>query len=358
MRGLKILILFAVLFITASSSAQYVQPMGYRDYSFWDQFNVGNNGAKLTDPSAFLELGKAAGSLRGLLLPRGNKDSVISPKKGLMYYDLTLNTIVWYDGTSWLPVSSPSLAYGLIPYGGAIGVDTATLKTIFTGAIATGSGISNSGLTVNLGDALTQDAVFSGRSHSLYFGQSATRVNTFNVYTRNGIMIRDTASGGVEPYLSLITGAARVHGLNVALTGTDSLTLDFAKINIPTLTSATLDTSLYDLTVRNKVTKRLERLDSWAGIGGSGSTLLTTLTISADGSYAIPAGIQVETILFSSATGQFIDVGTTLAGDEIWENFHIDAGVNRNLDALIDGGQTIYFTGITASTTIYIFKQS
>lgn len=75
--------------------------MGYKDYTFWDQVNIGNKGTKLTHPSAYLELGKPAGSNRGLLLPRGNKDSIVSPAYGLMIYNTPDNLVYWYNGTSW-----------------------------------------------------------------------------------------------------------------------------------------------------------------------------------------------------------------------------------------------------------------
>lgn len=75
--------------------------MGYKDYSFWQQANIGNLGAKNTHPSAYLEIGKPAGSTKGLLLPRGNKDSIASPAYGLMIYNTPDGLVYWYNGTSW-----------------------------------------------------------------------------------------------------------------------------------------------------------------------------------------------------------------------------------------------------------------
>ena len=130
MRGLKILLLSALIAAASYSYAQYVQPMGYKDYSFWNQVNIGNNGAKLTHSSAFLELGKPAGSLKGLLFPRGNKDSIQNPAKGLFFYDLPSDALVYYNGTSWLAVSSPPLGYGIIWSNNSITVDTSKIATL------------------------------------------------------------------------------------------------------------------------------------------------------------------------------------------------------------------------------------
>lgn len=106
MRLNKILTLLIIIIITLQANAQFVQPMGYKDYTFWDQLNIGNNGAKQTDPSAYLELGKAAGSKKGFLLPRGNKDSLVSPVRGLMFYDIPTQTVWYFNGTIWIRFGS------------------------------------------------------------------------------------------------------------------------------------------------------------------------------------------------------------------------------------------------------------
>ena len=106
MRGVKLKnqilkqVLFSIFALSAFiASAQYVQPMGYKDYSFWGQVNIGNAGAKTTNGSAFLELGKASGSNKGFLLPRGSKTDVSSPATGLLFYDLSTNKVVVYNGS-------------------------------------------------------------------------------------------------------------------------------------------------------------------------------------------------------------------------------------------------------------------
>lgn len=104
MRSLfKILTLLCVILsLSKEGDAQYVQPMGYKDYSFWDQVNMGNNGTKLTHPSAYLELGKPSGSTRGFLLPRGSKDAISSPAEGLHFYDIATHKPWYYNGTTWV----------------------------------------------------------------------------------------------------------------------------------------------------------------------------------------------------------------------------------------------------------------
>lgn len=106
MRGLKLLIL--ILLGSLVGSAQYVQPMGYKDYSFYGQVNIGNAGTKLTHPSAYLELGKASGSDKGFLMPRGVRGSIISPAVGLQIYDLVDKKPYYFNGTQWMAIGESS----------------------------------------------------------------------------------------------------------------------------------------------------------------------------------------------------------------------------------------------------------
>jgi hypothetical protein len=105
MRLVKLTISLLFVLVNVHVYAQYVQPMGYKDYSFWDQANIGNNGAKLTHPSAYLELGKSNLSKKGLLLPRGNKDSVVNPAPGLIFYNIPDSSIYWFNAIAWKKIS-------------------------------------------------------------------------------------------------------------------------------------------------------------------------------------------------------------------------------------------------------------
>jgi hypothetical protein len=117
MRSLCKMLLLSLVILSLSKDAccQYVQPMGYKDYSFWDQVNIGNKGAKLTHASAYLELGKPSGSNRGFLLPRGNKDSIPSPAYGLMIYNTPDSLVYWYDGSAWRTSSAGGSGSGRYP---------------------------------------------------------------------------------------------------------------------------------------------------------------------------------------------------------------------------------------------------
>jgi hypothetical protein len=97
----KIILILVAIMATMESSAQYVQPMGYKDYSFWDQVNIGNRGAKTTNPAAYLEIGKRSGSTRGVLPPSGNRDSVIIKYRGLIFDDSVNNKLVRWNGSAW-----------------------------------------------------------------------------------------------------------------------------------------------------------------------------------------------------------------------------------------------------------------
>jgi len=98
MRLVKILIL---ILITMEASAQTVQQLPYKDYSAPYQMNIGSGILKTTDGSAYLEIGKSSGSTKGILIPRGNKDAVISPSPGLLFYDIPTSKIWWYTAGGW-----------------------------------------------------------------------------------------------------------------------------------------------------------------------------------------------------------------------------------------------------------------
>src|SRR5215213_4359680 len=102
MRSLKILTLVTLSLFFKSLQAQMLQPMNYKEYSFPWHVNIGGGINKVTDGSAYLELGKSAGSTKGFLPPRGNKASVVGPSTGLQFYDLGTGQPWWYNGTKWI----------------------------------------------------------------------------------------------------------------------------------------------------------------------------------------------------------------------------------------------------------------
>ena len=79
--------------------------LNIRDFSFPNNVNIGGGVLKDTNQWAYLEVGKASGSKKGLLLPRGTKENV-TPVAGLLFYD-TPTAKPWYgNGTEWVPWGS------------------------------------------------------------------------------------------------------------------------------------------------------------------------------------------------------------------------------------------------------------
>lgn len=110
MRSVKLILPLLALFLTVLANAQIVSQMGYRDYSVYGQMNIGSGSLKVTTQSAFLEIGDSAHSRKGLLLPRGNKDSVLSPVRGLLFYDVPSSKLVVYDN-GWKESGGATLNY-------------------------------------------------------------------------------------------------------------------------------------------------------------------------------------------------------------------------------------------------------
>ncbi len=261
MRGLKILILAFCLAAAAAAQAQYVQPMGYVDYSFYNQMNVGNTGAKRTPASAFLELG-TWNSKKGLLLPRGNQDSIPSPAEGLVFYNRYTKQPVFYNGTIWKNFATPALGYGLLYANSAVTVDTALLKPIFAANSATaGSGIIKIGMAFHLGNPLTRDATFTSRDYNVSFGPAFNNtIKAFTVNTRSGIFLKDTSYfSGRSPTLSLATGQVNI---------------DASTTQIASLYQTNIFSDNQVLVVSNKV-----------HIHGADSVVATGLPLTSDTSY-------------------------------------------------------------------------
>lgn len=101
MRSLKILILLLSITAAIKTNGQVVQTMGYDDYYFRKQVNIGKGTISPTNPAAYLEVGKRSGSIKGFLPPRGNKDSVTIKYIGLLFDDSTTNTLVRWNGSDW-----------------------------------------------------------------------------------------------------------------------------------------------------------------------------------------------------------------------------------------------------------------
>ncbi len=113
-----------VFLLTLSASAQFVQPMGYRDYSFWERVNIGKKGAAVTHPSAYLEMGFDSLSLKGFLPPRLTttaRNAIASPARGLYIHNISTGLPNVYNGSAWVELGSTAAANLLTSYNGRVG---------------------------------------------------------------------------------------------------------------------------------------------------------------------------------------------------------------------------------------------
>lgn len=93
--------------------SQYVQPMRYDHYSVTRQMNVGSGTSRVTDPSAYLEIGPNTGGNKGLLLPRlftSEMNAIPTPVNGLVIYNIDSVGLCVYNGILWKKVGSTDTA--------------------------------------------------------------------------------------------------------------------------------------------------------------------------------------------------------------------------------------------------------
>lgn len=84
------------------------------------------------------------------------------------------------------------------------------------------------------------------------------------------------------------------------------------------------------------------------------------LTLNADGSYNLPAGYLLEKMVIVPSVDMDIAIGKTAGGEEISMAQTITGGAGETfvINAFANpGAMTIYFSGITAATSIIIFKR-
>jgi hypothetical protein len=103
MRGVKIIIAFALALVTVTATAQtdqYVQPFRYPHNSFTQNVTIGVGTARKTDTSAYLEIGPNTAAKKGFLGPRlttAERATIPSPRDGLQIYNKTTKRINYYD---------------------------------------------------------------------------------------------------------------------------------------------------------------------------------------------------------------------------------------------------------------------
>lgn len=98
--------------------------------------------------------------------------------------------------------------------------------------------------------------------------------------------------------------------------------------------------------------------EKWLDISQTSGVDRFTRTI--DATYTLIDGWQIEQINIKPSTLQTQKVGTTLAGDEIMLEEALTANVTKAIQVIViaeGSNKTIYFTGITASTAITIYKK-
>jgi hypothetical protein len=254
MRSVKILILSILLCCALSPRAQYVQPMGYTDYSFWQQMNIGNNGAKITSPSAYLELGKFAGSTKGFLLPRGNKDSIVNPAKGLIFWDLPTNSIQIYNGTSWVPAMGPTLYNS-------------------DGNLPEARTINQAGFTLNFNGGLfnVTSKITSGNYGSMNINSSEARTdfNSTNGFANWRLIPRT----GNAPYILMrsVNTNGQESGVEIKSDNGITFTPSLGRMFIDSLSQSPFDTAANKILVFNKSSGQMQSFPYWPGFGGGSS---------------------------------------------------------------------------------------
>jgi hypothetical protein len=107
-------IIFALV-ISAMFAHSQAQLFGYKDYSFSNQVNIGG-GSHNTNPAAFLEIGPVStNATKGILFPRGKRDSIPAPVTGLLIYDIQDLQVYQYNGSAWEKVGGTAPAPAVIP---------------------------------------------------------------------------------------------------------------------------------------------------------------------------------------------------------------------------------------------------
>lgn len=135
MHGLKLLLACCAIALSQLTSAQIVQPFGYKDNSFANQVNIGNGSITTTHPSASLEI---KGTTRGLLFPRlttTQRNAITSPATGLFIYNTSTSRINYFNGSTWIEINPSGGGggggggiSGAFPDYGLLSVNDSTLK--------------------------------------------------------------------------------------------------------------------------------------------------------------------------------------------------------------------------------------
>lgn len=100
----------------------------------------------------------------------------------------------------------------------------------------------------------------------------------------------------------------------------------------------------------------------WAAVSTATPDVLSidTFTASTDHTYTLASGYMIDLITIKPASTQTQKIGTTVGGDEILLEQSLTGNLMRAISVavLADGSSVpIYFSGITANTTVKIYKR-
>ncbi|HYC27332.1 MAG TPA: hypothetical protein VEB42_00935, partial [Chitinophagaceae bacterium] len=167
MKSAKLLFLLLITAIGATAQFNYVQQMAYRDYSLFHQVNIGKAKLTCTHPSAYLEIGDSLYSRQGLLFPRGKKDSVQNPTRGLVIFDIPSAKFWYHNGTAWAEMGAASNVITGTGTGGRLALWS-------SGNTLTSSQVRDDGSSVGIGIAPHAVYMLNVNGHGYFNGTIAT----------------------------------------------------------------------------------------------------------------------------------------------------------------------------------------
>lgn len=203
--GAVVLCLFSL-----AAQSQIVQPMRYDNYSFTKQVNIGSGTARITAPSAYLEIGPRSGATKGMLPPvctTAEMMAISSPAPWLTilnsdsagYCVYNPNTSAWYkiSGSG----SSYTFTNGITESGGTVTLtnDTTAFANSFYGTNAVGRrgyrplsdiSVDTTSLSNRINEKLNITDTANMRPR-LYAGTNITITGTYP-----NVTISSTSSGG------------------------------------------------------------------------------------------------------------------------------------------------------------------
>jgi hypothetical protein len=146
---------------------------------------------------------------------------------------------------------------------------------------------------------------------------------------------------GVNRYLEAGEFAYTPTGINVLLEGFDALT-------------SHADASFKIYIVHPNVT-----VGGTVVSGPGGESGGTSIAYEVDGTYAIPAGSVLESVVILPGTNTSVKIGSTAGGEDVMPETAVTTeGYMVVLNLFSRTGRTLYFTGLNAGSTIVFFQKT